>query len=133
MRCVLTDKTAAPLPRLEGVALTGADNQISVQWDTANGLPDQTVEMVFRLANNSDVFTYVPTATRDSGATATPATLTKGTEYTLWLRPETPLHYGEWQAYVGTTDNGWISGVEAVIQGDQLLYIGADLVVVPKL
>jgi len=132
MNCVLTDKTAAPLPRLEGVVLTGFPDRIDAAWDNTDSYPEQTVRLLYRLADNTDVFTAVTDVSRDGGQSSTGSGLTNGVEYTIWMRPETPLHYGEWQAFVGVTEDGWISGVEALVHDGELIYHGAELVVVPK-
>ena len=133
MRCVNTDKVAAPLAKLEAVVLTGFSNKIQVVWNTDTSYPEQTVTMIWRRADNTDEFSLEASTPRDSGTLSTALTLETSTLYTLWLRPENPLNYGEWQSFSGIADDGWISGVEAVIFGDDVIYHGNDLVVIPTI
>ncbi len=132
MNCQSSDKVAAPLPKLSGVLLTGFENKIDVEWSTLDSYPNQSVRIIFRKNDNTDIFRESPTNYRDVGKISTLADLEPSIYYTIWIRPETATYYGEWQAYLAVTDPGWISGIEAVIHNGELVYFGDELVTVIK-
>lgn len=129
MTCVNRTKTGAPLPKLEEVVMEGHEFSIDIEWSIDPLYPDQTVTVAYRKSDNSDTFTVMDPVPRDDGAITIDGLVTE-TEYTIWMRPETASHVGEWQSFVGITQEGWGSGFELVIHdGDSVTFNGEVVVV----
>lgn len=98
MNTITEDKTAGILDAIESIVVTESENSIQIEWDTTTTYTNQTINVVYRLKDNSDVFTSVTSVSRDAGTITTPTTLTAETDYTIWIRPEEADFYGQWQA-----------------------------------
>jgi hypothetical protein len=122
-------KTAAPLPKLASLTMEGHISSVDIDWAITTSYPDQIVSIMYRKADNSDFFVEVTQVDRDDGSIAI-INLVQDTQYTIWIRPETAIYYGEWQAYLALTEEGWDSGTEAVtINGTLVSHLG-DLVTI---
>ncbi len=132
MNCIIEDKSAAPLQRLERLVSYGAADSFHIEWDVSTPYPLQYVQMIYRVEDNSGTFDFVTLVDRDNGSVPSPA-LIADTNYTVWIRPEIEGFYGVWQSIKATTTAGVNYGLTDLVIGGELITHLGEQVQVPQL
>lgn len=119
------------IPNLLNLFAQGYLDRIEVMWDTAISYPDQIVRFFYRDYSVDAVKNYYDSPKeepRDDGMIATVNTLTPYTIFEMFIRAETPTHYGYWQRIEAITDPAWNTDSELVIHAGEFVYHVDDIV-----